>query len=87
MVLLEITLEAPGLKYIIGIQSVHVTQTEVECTQDKKRAMYNELKGQILSWPSRGLTIPYLKALLSNLELLESQIIWPFKELRANLAL
>ena len=56
-------------------------------TQDEKRAIYKELKGQILSWPSRGLTNPYLKALLSNLELLESQIIWPFKELRANLAL
>ncbi len=48
-------------------------------TQDKKRAMYKELKDQILSWPSRELPNPYLKALLPNLELLESQIIWPFE--------
>ncbi len=42
------------------------TEIKVFYTQDKKRAMYKELKGQILSWPSRGLTDPYLKALLSN---------------------
>ena len=55
--------------------------TKLHYTQDKKRAMYKELKGQILSWPSRELTNPYLKALLSNLELLESQVIWPFEVL------